>query len=78
MDDRRMERLRWHCRRGLLELDVVLKNFLDHGYATLTPAERDAFDRLLEVPDNILWTYIQGSENPTENELRQIISKIRK
>ena len=78
MDDRRMERLRWRCRRGLLELDVVLKNFLDQGYASLTPAEQDAFDKLLAVPDNILWAYVQGSENPPEKELSQIVSKIRK
>jgi antitoxin CptB len=78
MGDRRMERLRWRCRRGLLELDVVLKYFLDRGYSSLTPAEQEAFDKLLGVPDNILWAYLQGSENPPEKELMQIVSKIRK
>ena len=78
MDDRRMERLRWRCRRGLLELDVVLKNFLDRDYQTLLPAERELFDKLLAIPDNTLWAYLQGSENPPEIELRQIVSKIRK
>jgi len=77
-DARQYDRLRWRCRRGLLELDVVLKNFLDQGYAFLTPAEQEAFDKLLAVPDNILWAYVQGSENPPEKELRQIVSKIRK
>src|SRR3990167_4520310 len=69
-DARQYDRLRWRCRRGLLELDVVLKNFLDQGYASLTPAEQEAFDKLLAVPDNILWAYVQGSENPLEKELR--------
>ena len=78
MDDRQMQRLRWRCRRGLLELDVVLKNFLDQGYALLSPAERETFDQLLAVPDNVLWAYVQGSENPPEKELRQLVSKIRK
>ena len=73
-----MERLRWRCRRGLLELDVVLKNFLDQSYASLTPAEQEAFDKLLAVPDNTLWAYVKGSEIPTEKELKQIVSKIRK
>ena len=77
-DARHYDRLRWRCRRGLLELDVVLTNFLEQGYASLTPVEQDAFDKLLTVPDNILWAYIQGSENPPENELKQIVSKIRK
>jgi antitoxin CptB len=78
MEDRRMERLRWRCRRGLLELDVVLRNFLDQGYASLTLAEQEAFDKLLAVPDNVLWAYVQGSENPPEKELMKIVSKIRK
>jgi antitoxin CptB len=78
MDDRRMERLRWRCRRGLLELDVVLQKFLDQSYTSLTPAEQDAFDTLLTVPDNVLWAYVQGSENPPEKELMQLVSKIRK
>lgn len=77
-DGRHFDRLRWRCRRGLLELDVVLKNFLDQGYASLTPAEQESFDKLLAVPDNILWAYVQGSENPPEKELSQIVSKIRK
>jgi antitoxin CptB len=77
-DARQYDRLRWRCRRGLLELDFVLKNFLDQGYASLTPAEQDTFDKLLAVPDNILWAYVQGNENPPDNELMQLVSKIRK
>lgn len=73
-----MERLRWRCRRGLLELDVVLRNFLDQGYASLSVAEQEVFDKLLAIPDNVLWSYVQGSENPPEKELRQLVSKIRK
>ncbi len=78
LDERHFDRMRWRCRRGLLELDVVLKNFLEQGYRALAPAERDAFDKLLTVPDNILWAYVQGSEIPSEIELRQIVSKIGK
>ncbi len=77
-DARQYDRLRWRCRRGLLELDVVLKNFLDQDYAFLSVAEQEAFDKLLAIPDNVLWAYVQGSENPPEKELSQIVSKIRK
>jgi len=77
MDDRRMERLRWRCRRGLLELDLTLQNFLQQGYPGLTPAEREAFDKLLATPDNILLAYVQGSENPSDSEMRQLVTKIR-
>ena len=57
---------------------MVLKNFLERDYQALSPAERKAFDKLLTVPDNILWAYVQGSENPSENELMQLVFKIRK
>ena len=62
----------------MLELDVILKEFLDEQYAGLTPAEQDAFDKLLVTPDNTLLAYVQGSENPLEQELIQLVSKIRK
>lgn len=77
MDDRRMERLRWRCRRGLLELDLILLDFLDHRFDSLTPSEQEAFNQLLSTPDNTLLAYIQGTQNPTEFELKQIIAKIR-
>ena len=77
MDERRLERLRWRSRRGLLELDVVLKEFLDTRYASLTSDEQDAFEKLLTTPDQTLLAYLQGNENPPENELKQLVSKIR-
>ena len=77
MDNRRMERLRWRCRRGLLELDLILLDFLEHRFHSLTPSEQEAFTQLLSTPDNILLAYIQGVQNPAEKELMQIITKIR-
>jgi len=77
MDDRRLERLRWRSRRGLLELDVVLKEFLDQCYSSLTEAEQDAFEELLTTPDQTLLAYVQGDQNPPEKELMQLVSKIR-
>ena len=77
MDERRLERLRWRSRRGLLELDVVLKDFLDKRYASLTSAEQDAFEKLLTTPDQTLLAYVQGDQNPPEKELMQLVAKIR-
>ena len=78
MDERRLERLRWRSRRGLLELDVVLKEFLDQHYAGLSSDEQDAFEKLLTTPDQTLLAYLQGSLNPPEKELMQLVTKIRK
>ena len=43
-----IDRVRWHCRRGMLELDLVLKRFLEQHFAGLSPLQHAAFKRLLE------------------------------
>lgn len=47
-----VKRLAWRCRRGLLELDIVLQCFSERHLATLSAAELAAFDALLDLPDN--------------------------
>ena len=59
-DDRRLARLRWRCRRGLLENDLVLARFLDRRAGALTDADIAALDRLLDLPDNDLWDVLSG------------------
>ncbi|HEY1326708.1 MAG TPA: succinate dehydrogenase assembly factor 2 [Casimicrobiaceae bacterium] len=60
VDARRLARIRWRARRGLLENDLVLARFLDRRGADLTEAEVAALDRLLDLPDNELWDVICG------------------
>ena len=55
-----MERVRWRCRRGLLELDIVLGRFIEQHYPGLDEAQRLAFDVLLDMPDAELWDMIGG------------------
>ncbi len=52
MTDEEVRRLSWRCRRGLLELDIVLQRFSEKYLATLTKPELLAFDNLLDLPDN--------------------------
>ena len=52
MTDEEVRRLSWRCRRGLLELDIVLQRFSEKHLATLTKPELLAFDSLLDLPDN--------------------------
>lgn len=71
-----MEKLRWRCRRGLLELDLILGGFLQERYPGLSPAEQGAFEKLLSLPDTSLAACLQGQENPPQ-ELEEIVRKIR-
>jgi antitoxin CptB len=58
-------RVRWHCRRGMLELDLVLARFLERDLATLTPGQYAAFKSLLEYSDNDLWDLVSQRVEPT-------------
>ena len=55
-----IDRVRWHCRRGLLELDLVLNDFLEKHYQGLTPDQKVSLTRLLNLPDNDLWDLVIG------------------
>ena len=72
-----LSRLKWACRRGMLELDVLLGNFLENGYARLSDAEKHIFVKLLSCTDPELFTWLMGAAEPDDEELRQIIRKIK-
>lgn len=76
IDERRRERVRWHCRRGLLELDLLLDRFLERYYAKLDEREHAAFERLLETPDPLLLDYCFGASAPDDPELLALVRKI--
>jgi succinate dehydrogenase flavin-adding protein (antitoxin of CptAB toxin-antitoxin module) len=71
-----MNRTRWHCRRGLLELDLVLAAFLERGYGRLDAAQRRLFDELLDWPDNDLLDLALGRREP-EPRYRAVVEMLR-
>jgi len=75
--EERLRRLRWRCRRGMLELDLTLQQALDRRYEGLSDDERELFERLLEVPDWELLAYLQGSSEPMDMDIRRLVRKIR-
>lgn len=74
--DEEYRRLRWQCRRGLLELDLTFQGFLDQKYLSLNDSERDAFKRLLLLPDNTLLDYLNERESPDDPLLKKILMKM--
>ncbi len=72
-----LERMRWRSRRGMLELDIVLGRFIDAHYAQLDDAERQAFEVLLDMPDNPLWDMIAGKCDAELGEQQALLEKIR-
>ena len=72
-----LERVRWRARRGLLELDIVLGRFIEAHYEHLDEAGKQAFEALLDMPDNPLWDMIAGRAEATHGEQQALLEKIR-
>ncbi len=70
-------RLAWQCRRGMLELDWLLQDFLERDYGSLSNNERDAFNVLLAYPDQLLLEYLMGRMVPTDPTLAHVVRRIR-
>ena len=70
------DRIRWRCRRGLLELDLVLKRFLEHRFDALDAGDRRLFDELLDTPDNDLLDMALGRAEP-EPRYRAVVEMLR-
>lgn len=76
-DEKKVARLQWQCRRGMLELDLLLRGFLAKGYARLSVVEKEAFARLLETGDQQLLEFLMGREEPQEREIANVVNKVR-
>lgn len=71
------EKLRWACRRGMLELDLFLVPFFENAYEILTPDEQEHFSEMLCHTDPELLSWFMGHEVPANPDLRSITAKIR-
>ncbi|MCF6281966.1 MAG: succinate dehydrogenase assembly factor 2 [Candidatus Polarisedimenticolaceae bacterium] len=72
-----IQRLRWQCRRGLLELDLIFEAFLESGYERLTQEQKEAFQTLLLSSDPDLQRWMMGKEEPEEQQTAELIKLIR-
>jgi len=70
-------RTRWHCRRGMLENDWLLQNFLTSGYEELDAEGREAFARLLEYPDDLLLQLVLGNHVSADAGIARLVPQIR-
>ncbi len=70
-------RLAWRCRRGTLELDLLLHGWLERHYERATGEQRAQFAALLELPDPVLAAYLMGVERPPQPALGALIEAIR-
>jgi succinate dehydrogenase flavin-adding protein (antitoxin of CptAB toxin-antitoxin module) len=72
-----LRRLRWRCRRGLLENDLVLARFLERHAADLDEERLAALNALLEYGDNDLWDLFSGRVECDDPRLAPVVAMIR-
>ena len=70
-------RLRWQCRRGMRELDLLLTDYLENGYSHSSEEQKQAFRELLGLPDPDLIGYLLGAQTPPDIALANVVSQIR-
>lgn len=68
--------LTWHCRRGMLELDLILQRFMAGDVDTLDSQDIARFERLLAAQDPDLYAWLMGYETPVDVELQKIVKRI--
>lgn len=68
-------KLTWHCRRGMLELDLILQRFLVQGLDRLSDEQIVSFEQLLTAEDPDLYACLMGYQEP-DKELKDIVAFI--
>lgn len=70
-------RLRWRCRRGMLELDILLNQFINTQYSVLSLEQKNTFDQLLDYPDQLLFDLFLGHMESSDNSVAELVKTIR-
>ena len=73
----RLNRMRWHSRRALLELDLVLQRYWARCGDAVDAADEAALVRLLALEDHELWGLVSGREVTGDRELNRMLGRLR-
>ena len=73
LGEREMSKLRWRCRRGLLENDLLIEKFFNRHEATLTVSQAKGLNDLMDLSDNDLLDLLLKRKEP--GDLAEVDSK---
>ena len=77
-DIERVRKLKWLCRRGMKELDILLEQFIDNHQESLAGGSWPELEALLRTEDDLLWDWFQDSSNPAASRYRELLDQIRR
>jgi antitoxin CptB len=72
----RVRKLKWLCRRGMKELDVLLERFITFNEASLAEGAWPEFEALLETEDDKLWDWFQNPDSADASHYRGLLMEI--
>ena len=82
LDERGLSKLRWRCRRGLLENDLFIERFFDKHAASLTVVQAGALGELMDLADNDLLDLLLRRKDPSGEldrpAVREVLEMLRK
>ena len=70
--------LKWRCRRGMLELDILLNSYLDKNYNTMSQQQGDLFGEVLDYPDQVLFDLLLGNMQSSDARVNRLVSEIQR
>ena len=76
--ENRIRKLRWLCRRGMKELDVLLESFLEEHRHELKSGGLAHFENFLDQEDDLIWYWLQKQRIPTNEQFQILVNLIRR
>ncbi len=74
LDERSLSRLRWRCRRGLLENDLFIERFFKQFEGRITVEQAQGLDDLMDLSDNDLLDLLLGRKQAADLESGAAVS----
>ena len=72
------DELKWRCRRGMLELDILLNSYLDKHYHSMSQQQGDIFSEVLDYPDQVLFDLLLGNMQSSDANVNTMITEIQR
>ena len=76
LSERALSKLRWRCRRGLLENDLFIERFFARHESGLTVGQADALEALMDLSDNDLLDLLLGRKPPEGDLVRDDVTQV--
>jgi antitoxin CptB len=72
----RVRKLKWLCRRGMKELDILLERFIIRQQESLADGAWPQLEALLQAEDDVLWDWFQDTSAPAAEHYKELLEQI--